>query len=836
MKIEGKDIDESQELAAVANDKNICVNAGAGSGKTLTIIAKIIHLLENNLALPKDILLLAYNKEVAEELTVRIRDLSKHHPHLKPLLDSLSEEKGALRRIHTFHSFGLYLLTKNNPEIQVGYKDTNDSKIGEVQKYRFIEMLIEELMLSKKNFGQKVIKYFATEFFSQKNIFKDIKTMSDYHSEIKPRLISLKTQKDGDFYYNISVRSKQELEIANYLYLKGIEFKYEDPYLGELPDEWTDKNKNYKPDFHLFKKNKDGTVEYDYYYEHFGLDKNLKPPNYFSHRDKEKYIENYNSKIKLHGPKLIKTFSYEKYDGTLFKNLDQQLIERGIKIPDDYTISSGEAIENFKKAGYFNIFAKDITRFLENFLLREFTLGELQHSFKSNWFKNLFETYENKRIRIFIELFSEIYLLYSKRLKEDRRVYFEEMLIECRKYLNNYSLKYLIVDEFQDISPLRSRIIQKLKMANPDMQFFCVGDDWQSIYRFSGSEIKIIVSDFKDYFGDRKIINLSRTYRFNKILTKISSSFILKNKDGQLFKEIEGLDNDEIPLEIFHNHSDKVTCNFSLKFHVVNTLHKIFKNDSSVKRIFFLARYNDFTYRDQYKNFEKYLKSIFSNKKDIIQFQSIHKAKGAEADYVFLMNIQDGKLGFPSDIEDDPILKIVTNNEDDFEYEEERRLFYVALTRAKKRIFLYGSQSNYLTNEIYSDEQLIEGLDYKKDNLPELPEPKKLLEVSYVRGKKGIISAATPFKNNSINVGSQIIQINDIKNPDLAKYRELIQEKKDIYYNFKIKFNDQILNYTMKPYNQNHGTNKRPFYGFGVNLLEKELDPFIEKITNIYKL
>ena len=199
------------------------------------------------------------------------------------------------------------------------------------------------------------------------------------------------------------------------------------------------------------------------------------------------------------------------------------------------------------------------------------------------------------------------------------------------------------------------------------------------------------------------------------------------------------------------------------------------------------------------------------------------------------MNIQDGKLGFPSDIEDDPILKIVTNNEDDFEHEEERRLFYVALTRAKKRVFLYSSSSSYFTNELYSDETLLERIDYISNILPEKDEPNKILEIGYIKGRKGIESPATPFKNNSIQVGSQIIQMNETKLPDFKKYFELIDYNKDNYYYLLIKYKDKISKYTMKPFNKNFGTNKKPIYDFGVNLYEKEIDPEIERITKIYE-
>ena len=187
--------------------------------------------------------------------------------------------------------------------------------------------------------------------------------MEEYVLLIKPSQVALKIVEEDDEEVHLRVKSIEELEIANFLYLRGIEFKYEDEYKDKLPDQWDrwDDSRTYKPDFHLFKKNEKGEIEYDEYYEHFALDRNFNPPKYF--RDKEKYKKEYEIKKKLFDGKLICTYSYQKIDDTLFDSLVKQLRARGIKVPDENVVSDEEAIEKFREAGYFTYFASLLSNF-----------------------------------------------------------------------------------------------------------------------------------------------------------------------------------------------------------------------------------------------------------------------------------------------------------------------------------------------------------------------------------------------------------------------------------------------------------------------------------------
>ena len=849
--IEGKFLQESQEKAILANDKNICVNAGAGSGKTFTILAKLIHLLDQKLAKPEEIIIVAYNNRVANELRDRILNLSESFPNLEQELKRISISIGSIclncnkkidsalhycestneyieRKVHTFHSYCYDQIKKRETKKLASFLEPKENKLLELRKAKFFENIVEKIGNKDEKFFKIINDFFLSYLQRYKNIFKDIKSMDEYRRLVKPRHVCLKIIEVDDEEIHLEVKSIEELEIANFLYLRGIEFKYEDPYTGEMPEEWrsSDNNREYKPDFHLIKKNEKGEIEYDLYCEHFALDNKLEPPNYFS--DVEKYKNDYKIKKKLLGDKLISTYSYQKLEGTLFENLIKELRKKGINIPDENVITDEEALSKFREAGYFNAFANLVSNFLTNFKLRESKIKELKAKVEKNWFKKLFEKFESKRERAFVKIFETIYKAYQQQLLEEGRVDYEDMLIEGKKYIENQNIKYLIVDEFQDISPLRARVLQQIQINNKNIQLFCVGDDWQSIYRFSGGDIGIIVNNYDSYFGKRTMVDLGLTYRFNNRLSELTSSFILKNFDGQLNKKIKGReDYDEIPLSIFTQvtQDNKFKVNFSVKIHLMEKLDNLFSKDgSSIKKILFLARYNDYVYRNGYEDLKKYIYNIFKNKKKIIKFSTIHSAKGDEADYVFLINVHDSSLGFPSTIENDPILNLVIDDFDSFEHEEERRLFYVALTRTKKQVFLYGDEDSYFFKQIFEDENNKNNHHYTVSRMPDAKKPECVIVIT--KGNKEI----------DLKPDDEIVKINDRQNPKKRDLLKALRESNGKEISFHVKNENGIEVKKIKPINKNEGKKIKKQYDLGIKYFEREIHPFIDKLKKKYSL
>jgi ATP-dependent exoDNAse (exonuclease V) beta subunit len=214
-KIEGKYLEESQRKAILESGKNILVNAGAGSGKTFTILAKILHILDQNLAKPEEIIVVAYNTSVANDLRDRLENLAEVFPNLENKIKKVSvaygkkcpecnekidqalhfcEEKNKFvpRQIHTFHSYCYDLLKKNEKPQIAKHLEESERKLQELRKAKFLEKIVEEIGSKDKSFFKKINKFFLNYIQHYKNIFKDINNMADYNRAIKPRHVALK--------------------------------------------------------------------------------------------------------------------------------------------------------------------------------------------------------------------------------------------------------------------------------------------------------------------------------------------------------------------------------------------------------------------------------------------------------------------------------------------------------------------------------------------------------------------------------------------------------------------------------------------------------------------
>lgn len=285
------------------------------------------------------------------------------------------------------------------------------------------------------------------------------------------------------------------------------------------------------------------------------------------------------------------------------------------------------------------------------------------------------------------------------------------------KLLQEFCFDFVIIDEYQDISPLEYSLIKKLRQMH-GFRLFCVGDDWQTIYQFAGSEIDLIL-DFKKYWGETKVFKIEQTYRFPEQLAKLSGDFVMKNR-AQLVKNIRGincLDPDQI-IEI-NGPSERTD---------LNALFFFFLSLPRNARIFLIGRYNFDIKRIlhceflEFKNNTCELKISMPKRPDLdIRFYSAHKSKGLQADYVFIINCRDATLGFPSQVEEKDLITITketflwkAHNKKlvglrrgsllvrawnfltttrECEFAEERRLFYVAMTRARKKVFFLTVQN-----------------------------------------------------------------------------------------------------------------------------------------------
>ncbi len=324
-------------------------------------------------------------------------------------------------------------------------------------------------------------------------------------------------------------------------------------------------------------------------------------------------------------------------------------------------------------------FASLLTTFLNLFKSSGKTLKALSDKVDST----------NRRMGIFLELFSKIYIDYTTYLEEMGEIDFNDMINKAVTFVKQGSyvskFKYILVDEFQDTSQSRYRLLKSLLDQNESCKLFCVGDDWQSIYRFTSSDLSIMLN-FQNQFNFTEISFLERTFRLNDKLCDFSTKFILENPN-QIKKKLNSHNQVYFP--------SVTLVNGTRIDDLVNILDEIDNTEVDKASVFIIGRYN-------------YLKPLNLEKIQQaypvlnIRYTTAHSSKGLEADYVILFGLISGIYGFPCQIVDDPILNLVLAKEDRHPNAEERRLFYVAITRAKKHVYLLTDEYRTSTfiNEI----------------------------------------------------------------------------------------------------------------------------------------
>ena len=644
--IESNPLTNKQQDAVLINENNNLILAGAGSGKTSVIVAKVIYLIEQEVLHPNEILILAFNKNAQLELTERF------------------DAKNIEVQIRTFHSFGLSIIAESLSQ------KLNLCPMAESQNNmtKFMQETIRTLMSSMSGFLEIFLifmSYFRIPYKSESefsSLGEYYEYQKNYDMKTLKHKVAEKGKEQGETFVTLkeeTVKSHQELVIANFLTLNGIDYLYEEPY--EYKTFTVDKGQ-YKPDFYL--------PEYGIYIEHFGIDRDNKTAPYI---DNKAYLEGIEWKVALHEEKhtpLIQTFSYEFSENILLKSLKNKLLRHNVLFRE---LEFAEISELLKESIENNDFTKLFTTFLNHYKSNMHSIDELK------------EKAENvERTSLFLKLFEFIFNEYKAYQKRNHCIDFDDMIVRALKSINNdeYShvFKHIFIDEFQDISTTRAKLIKSLLHIN-DTSVTAVGDDWQSINRFAGSNIKII-QDFEKVFGISRTVALDYTFRFDNIVSDVASNFIQKNP-YQIKKEIRTIKNQNLNKFSLLLYWTTGNSEEDLK-KILNFIEK--KEKFSNKTVMVLARYN-FIFNDL-----KTLKNQYVNL-DII-FSTVHGSKGNEADYVIILNVDNGKYGFPSKIVDDPILDIVIPKGDNYEDSEERRLFYVALTRTKGAIFLLSDMYN----------------------------------------------------------------------------------------------------------------------------------------------
>ena len=620
---------QSQTRSILTDEFVNLVVAGAGTGKTSTIIGKTAYILEKGLAKPNELLLLSFAHDAKQEMFNRIKTQLNHNLQVK-----------------TFHSLGLGIIA----DVEGVKPSVSMLSIDTLKMWAMVKEFIFQNQRDKV-FSQLINEYFLFHLHQYTSIF-NFKTKGEYINYLKKKNIrSLK---------NDQVKSLEECTIANFLYLNGVEYEYEKDY--EIKTS-TKKHRQYKPDFYL--------PQYGVYIEHLALNEKMITPSFI---DNEKYLKDLEWKRDLHKSnqtQLIETFSYEESKGTLIKNLKINLDKYNVKfnrIPEEHIF------DEINELGYVSNFARLISTFLNLYKSSNMSIEELK--------TKAAKTDDKDRSKAFVDIFSYIIKSYNNYLSTAGEVDFNDMISLSEKYLhkNEYltNYRYVLVDEFQDMSQSRHRLLNAIIKQNPECKLFCVGDDWQSIYRFTGSDMSLM-KDFEKHFGYTKLMFLEKTFRFNDKICDFTSKFIMQNPN-QIPKNLTAIES-----------SEKQTVKVIISEDETETVKKIFEeiNAKSLvnQEIFIIGRYN--------KQKPDYLNKVKEQYPRLsIKFITAHKSKGTEADYVILIGMKSGVYGFPCEINDDPLLNLVLSKEDGFPNSEERRLFYVAVTRARKEAYLISHKSS----------------------------------------------------------------------------------------------------------------------------------------------
>lgn len=640
--VEGRQLDHQQILCILKEAHSHLVIAGAGTGKTTTIVGKIKFLLKKELCKPSDILVLSFTNASASEMRERIQ-----------------KEVGYDIEASTFHKLGLNIIKSCEGVVP---------KITKIQLRSYIKTQLEQLLTSPQ-YLQLFTTYLLYHSVAAKSEF-DFNTESEYYAYLESNPpTTLKNER---------VKSYGELDIANFLSQNGIPYMYE----AEYPiDTRTSEYGQYYPDFFL--------PEHGLYIEYFGIKKGGEVAPYFQGKNGKSattvYQESMEWKRRLHeaqGTKMIACYAYEKLSGELLENLAAQLKDHLVSFRPNTAKDLLDELITAQKS------------LLDGFIELAETLINL---IKSNGYsmqqaRNHVVASSNysRTDSLLLDLVEPIFASYSYALSKCGEIDFHDMISNAIRYVTQqkyqHAYQYVIVDEYQDISKSRYLLLKSMRDSK-NFKLFCVGDDWQSIYRFSGSDVGYILH-FETFWGISEISRIETTYRFPQTLINISSGFVMKNPN-QVRKAIRGNQADTVfPLGEINSYNE-----FGLAEFLSVKLLDLPQSSS----VFFIGRYSfDIDYIKNHQNFNcdyqnatGYVRVTFIRRRDLrISFLTAHRSKGLQADYVFILNNKKSRMGFPSKIQDAPILDLFLESNDDFPDAEERRLFYVAMTRAKKKVVL----------------------------------------------------------------------------------------------------------------------------------------------------
>lgn len=657
-------LSKQQTKAIISDNRRVLVLAGAGAGKTKTLLEKIVYLIQYKNVKPQEILAITFTKNAANEMLDRLIAAADEQGEFARMISDkllneaekrklrskkLSEHKWISRlTIRTFHSL-CYSIMKNygvkafdnkfKIVTDAGVKAEDLSRISAPEsQYEIMHKILIKYCEDRDwllHFKRYIIDYMVDRIHLENRDF-----IQDYP--------------DGKYYSTLhgdKVRSKSEQYIADWLYRHNIQYLYE-PKVSFS-------DFSFNPDFFIPGAN--------LYLEHIS--------------DRSAPMQEKEKQFVKGGHTLVCTYEHMTRDSNLF-NLALTRIIKG-RLPANY---STQAILSYEEE--MKNHGKEVREFLQQ-VIRVLDMCQAD-GVDLDKLKQKISTEPHERVRLFYDCCLPMIQQYKIYCQNKSYLDFNQLIdksIELLqmnddiKTLFHRRYKYMLVDEFQDVNKIQIKFIRSI--LNPEAQLFCVGDDWQSIYGFRGSDVKYIV-EFSRFFANSKIFHLSTNYRSTDHIVKASNEVIAHNK-YKIEKKIRAARRSKRKIQVYAGTGLEDNIEY-----VLQEIRELINKGIGEEDILFLYRRS--------KMFDPY-RVRFRKEKIRVNAKTIHAAKGLESRIVFVIGMTEGYGGFPDIWMGDRIYQMIRPVKHEMLLEEERRLFYVAITRAKERLYLIseiGAESSFI--------------------------------------------------------------------------------------------------------------------------------------------
>nr|WP_298411739.1 UvrD-helicase domain-containing protein [uncultured Halomonas sp.] len=635
--VESQPLTREQAEAAVCFDDRVLLIAAAGSGKTSTMVARAGYAVRAGIAAPHEVLMLAFSSEAAKELGERT------HTKLGPWVVNADQ-------IHTstFHSFARKVIGETS-----GRKPFVPDWLSNGQDEGVMVHLLRGLCESNSDFKAR-LDLFSAVFGSSIGSFGSQEERND------PAPVTNRADPDYITHRGELVKSQEERLIANWLAYHGISYRYERRYHRDTADST---HSQYTPDFYY--------PDAELYHEHLALDARGNPPPHFIG-----YAEGVAWKRELHrndGNRYIETTSAKLRGLGGLSAFKRDLEAHGLKpIPSLDNLGEGAKPLEVPRI------AKLFRTFLSHYKAQGHNLEALRMAGEKTDFA--------VRSALFLSLFEDILHAWLARLDSEQAVDFDDMLDQAAELIEDGQwtppYRVVAVDEWQDTSIARARIVRALSKS--DVRLVAIGDDSQSIYRFAGSDVRLI-TDFTSLIGPATTRYLTYTFRCPQHLNDVAGAFVQKNP-AQIVKTVRS--HNSLPGTSIRCVAYPETQEDTLET-LIGDLRDHASHKGTNYTVYLLGRYR----HDAPSNLRQ-LQQVGRPHLNV-RFATMHQSKGLEADYIFLLRINrtvPGVPGFPARMKDDPLLDLVMPPLEKYPNAEERRLMYVALTRAKRRVILLAYQ------------------------------------------------------------------------------------------------------------------------------------------------